>query len=235
MKKPSLVLLPGQLSNARMWTPVATLLQDVCEAHIAEQNRAAVISIADIATDVLQQLPKRCTLVAHGMAGFIAFEILRRSPERIAAIALLGTLAPADNAAQTARRERYLELVSAGRFLEIIDERIPVVVHPQRLTDPAVATVVRQMAVETGAEIFVRQTRAIMGRIDSRPTLATIRCPTVLIWGRQDGMATDAHQLEMRAAIADATLEVLEDTGHFSSLERPAAVAAILRRLLDRG
>lgn len=225
-----LVFLPGQLSTARMWDQQAAGLSTCAEVRIASQNGGD--SIAVIADDVLRQIAGTFILVAHGMAGFVAFEILRRSPERVLALALLDTLAPADNAAQTARRQRYLEMVAAGRFGAIIDERIPVVVHPSRLADPAVTGVVRAMAEATGPEVFAQQTRAIMGRSDSRPSLGHIRCPTVLIWGRQDGMATEAHQQEMLSAIPNARLEVLEDTGHFTTLERPAEVTRILEQLV---
>jgi pimeloyl-ACP methyl ester carboxylesterase len=72
-----------------------------------------------------------------------------------------------------------------------------------------------------------------MGRPDSRPSLRDIRCATVLVWGRQDGMATHDHQQEMLAGIANARLAILEDTGHFTTLERPGDVARILRELID--
>lgn len=233
MNECNLVLIPGQLSTRQMWLPVAAALQRTATVSIVDQNRAGADNVTDIARDVLAQCPPRFALAAHGMSGFIAFEMLRQDPSRITALALLGTLAPADNQAQTARRQRYLELVDAGKFAEIIDERVPVVVHPSKRGSEQVEAVVRQMALATGAQTFVRQTRAIMGRPDSRPTLPLIECPTVLVWGRQDGMATEAHQAEMLQSIRGARLEVLEDTGHFCSLERPARVAEIISRLIE--
>lgn len=224
--KPSVVFLPGQLSTARMWLAQAEALAGVAEVQIADQNRADTIE--GIAREVLAQCPSQFVLVAHGMAGFIAFEMLRREPWRFRGAALCGTLAAADNAAQTARRQRYLELVATGQFESIIAERIPVVLHPAHRTDSSLTGIVRDMALETGAARFVAQTRAIMGRPDSRDRLGEIRCPVLLIWGRQDGMATEAQQMEMLAAIPGARLQVLEDTGHFSMLERPAQVAEIL-------
>jgi pimeloyl-ACP methyl ester carboxylesterase len=68
-----------------------------------------------------------------------------------------------------------------------------------------------------------------MGRFDSRPGLSAIPCPTLLIWGRQDGIATEAHQDEMRDAIPNVRLTVVEDCGHLLTLERPATVTRILK------
>lgn len=230
MSKLSLVFVPGQLSTARLWQAQAADLSDAAEILVADQNRADTIE--GIAADVLTQAPARFVLAAHGMGGFVAFAIMRQAPERVRALALFDTFAPADTEAQVVRRRRYLDLVAAGQFEAVIAERVPTVVHPSRLNDPAIADTVRQMARDTGPETFARQTRAIMTRPDSRPTLATIKCPTVLVWGRQDGMATQAQQLELLNGIAGSWLETLEDTGHFTTLERPRETTQALRALL---
>ena len=84
------------------------------------------------------------------------------------------------------------------------------------------------MASDTGPEVFQRQQRAIMARPDSRPMLASIPCPTLLVFGRQDGITTIEHQNEMLNTIPDARLEILEDCGHMMTLEKPADVNALL-------
>jgi pimeloyl-ACP methyl ester carboxylesterase len=88
------------------------------------------------------------------------------------------------------------------------------------------------MAAETGPEAFLRQQRAIMSRPDSRPGLGAIASPTLILFGRQDGIATLAHQEEMAAAIPGARLEILEDCGHLPTLEQPARVNALLAEWL---
>jgi pimeloyl-ACP methyl ester carboxylesterase len=88
------------------------------------------------------------------------------------------------------------------------------------------------MAQNIGKEAFVRQERAIISRADSRGLLATIDCPTLLLCGRQDALTSLAWHQEMAATIRHAQLEVIEDCGHLSTLERPAEVNAALRRWL---
>ena len=89
------------------------------------------------------------------------------------------------------------------------------------------------MARDTGPEAFVRQQRAIMGRKDSRPGLAAICCPVLLVYGRADGITTWEHQQEMLNAIADVRLETVEDSGHMIPLERPDRVTGLLQRFLS--
>jgi len=88
------------------------------------------------------------------------------------------------------------------------------------------------MARETGEAAFLNQQRAIMSRPDSRPSLREISCPTLLVYGRADGVSTIVHQEEMLAAIPNSHLEIVEDSGHMLPLERPQKIGTLLKVFL---
>ncbi|MFQ5468539.1 MAG: alpha/beta fold hydrolase [Kiloniellaceae bacterium] len=88
------------------------------------------------------------------------------------------------------------------------------------------------MAERCGRAVFLRQQTAVMGRPDSRPTLAGIGCPTLVLCGRQDALTPlDCHE-EMARSIMGARLTVVEDCGHLATMERPGAVNDALRAWL---
>jgi len=91
---------------------------------------------------------------------------------------------------------------------------------------------VTAMTHRVGKEAFVRQQKAIIGRIDSRASLPRISCPTLVLCGRQDQLTPVALHEEMAALIPGALLEVVEACGHLSTMEQPDAVDAALRRWL---
>lgn len=226
------VFATGQLMTRALWAPQAAALAD--RVQVFADNQADE-TIAGMAERLLAAAPDRFDLAAHAMGGFVAFEVMRRAAGRVRRLVLMSTLAPADTPVQTARRKGYLRLVEAGRFADVVEERIPILVHLARRGDTALTGAARAMATDTGAEVFLRQQRAIMGRVDSRPGLSAIACPTLLVMGRQDAIVTEAHQDEVAAAIPGARLEIIEDCGHLSSLERPEAVSGLLRRFLGGG
>jgi pimeloyl-ACP methyl ester carboxylesterase len=84
------------------------------------------------------------------------------------------------------------------------------------------------MAEEVGPEAFVRQQTAIMNRVDSRPGLGLVRCPTLVLVGEQDVLTPPERAAEIAAAIPGARQIVVADCGHLSALERPAAVTDAL-------
>jgi pimeloyl-ACP methyl ester carboxylesterase len=91
------------------------------------------------------------------------------------------------------------------------------------------------MALGVGKEAFARQENAIIGRIDSRPHLAKIRCPTLVVAARDDAIMPLEVLEEMADAIPGARLEVIEDCGHMASLEQPARLADLLAGWLMAG
>jgi pimeloyl-ACP methyl ester carboxylesterase len=96
---------------------------------------------------------------------------------------------------------------------------MPMLLH--RADDEHLRDIVVAMARETGAEAFVRQQQAIIGRADSRPLLATIRCPTLVLVGANDRLIPPDRSQEMAAGIAGARYVELADCGHLATLEQP--------------
>ena len=100
----------------------------------------------------------------------------------------------------------------------------PVLVHPDRRGDAALKQIYLAMCHDVGPEAFVRQQKAIMTRADSRPLLAAIRCPTLVLVGAQDELTPPHLADEMAAGIPGARLVKVAECGHLSTLERPEAV-----------
>lgn len=226
------VIACGQLLTGRVFEPQIAALSTGRQIQLADHQSDD--SIAGMAARLLAAAPPRFALAGHAMGGFIALEVMRMAPERVARLALISTLAPNDGPAQTERRQGYIKLVEEGRFDQIIEQRIPMLFSPTRRTDARLLAIARDMAAATGEATFLRQQRAIMGRADSRPSLAAIRVPTLLLWGDTDGITTRAHQDELRQGIPGAHLDVIAGAGHLLTLEEPEQTTAALARWLDQ-
>jgi len=216
-----IVLITGQLLTDAVWQPLLDAWSDR-EVIVADNRHDD--TIAGFATRLLDNAPPRFVLIAHAMGGFVAFEVMRRAPERVAKLVLISTLASADGPAQTARRQGYIDLVESGRFADVVEERIPILFPEHRRGDQRLLGIARKMAADTGAETFLAQQRAIMAREDSRPRLGEIKVPTLVVWGAEDGITSRAHQDEIVSLIDGARLEVVPGAGHLVTLESPGVV-----------
>ena len=170
---------------------------------------------------------ERFALAGHSMGGYVALEILRRAPRRVERLALLNTHARPDSTESIANRRRLMALAETD-FSAVMRELAPKLVAPQHAKEVGLIGKMSGMALATGKEAFLRQERAIIGRIDNRPHLGAIRCPTLVIAGREDGIMPVEWLEELARAIPGARLEVIEDCGHMASLEQPGEVTALL-------
>jgi len=224
------VLVPGLLCSARLYASQVTALWPHGQVAIADHRRDD--NMAAIAAAILAAAPPRFALAGLSMGGYIAFAMMRLAPERIARLALLDTSARPDLPEQTAGREKFIAMAEAGKLSEVVETLIPRFLHRNRASDEPLKNEVRAMAAETGAPAFVRQTRAIMSRPDSRPLLASIRCPTLVLVGEGDELTTPEMAKEIAGGIAGSTLAIVPDCGHLSTMEKPEAVNAALSNWL---
>jgi pimeloyl-ACP methyl ester carboxylesterase len=229
----TLVLLPGLLNDARLFANQ--------HAALAPRARRLVIpelwhqdSVAALAESVLAQLDGRFALAGFSMGGYVALELLRQAPQRIAALALIDTSAQADSEAQRARRQALIAQSAVGAFKGVTARLLPLLVHPDRLGDAALVGTLQAMAQAVGRDGFVRQQRAILGRPDSLGLLPSIAVPSAVICGRDDRLTPVAQSRAMAAAIPGAVLTEITDCGHVAPLEQPAAVTRALLQWLDR-
>ena len=220
------VLVPGLNCSARLYAEQIPALWRFGPVIVADHTRDA--SIAAIAGQIFANAPPVFALVGLSLGGYIAFEIMRQAPQRVGRLALLDTSARPDTAELTARRQAPKARARTGKLIEAADESFVFFVHPNRYGDVALRAVVRAMAEETGAEAYLRQQQAIIGRPDSRPMLGAIQCPTVMLVGEQDRGTPPELAREIAAGIAGARLVVVPDCGHLSTLERPQAVTKAL-------
>src|SRR5512142_447043 len=174
-----LVLVPGLTCTARLYAPQVVALWRYGPVTVADHRRDA--DIKAIAARILKDAPPRFSLAGLSFGGYIAFEIMRQAPARVARLALLDTSARPDTPEQTAGRKAQIAMAQSGRYGEIADLSIPRYLHSNRQKDPAMTGLVRQMIDETGQDAFVRQLQAIMSRPDSRPFLSSIRCSALVL------------------------------------------------------
>ncbi|MGJ8615605.1 MAG: alpha/beta fold hydrolase [Sulfitobacter sp.] len=227
-----LVLLPGMMCDARLFGPqIAELSADtaVMVAPITQGER-----IEEIASGLLDQLPKRFALAGLSMGGIVAMELLRRAPDRITRIALMDTNPLAETPVIAANREPQIVKARSGRMLEVMrDEMKPNYLAPGPYRSE-VLEMVMDMAETLGPEVFIRQSRALQRRKDQQATLRKCKVPTLVLCGAHDALCPVKRHTFMAELIPFAELVVLEDSGHLPTLEQPAETTAALRKWMKQ-
>ncbi len=218
------------MCNERLFSPQLDALSGERRVHVG--CIAGADNVGDMARSILDSAPAQFALAGLSLGGIVAMEVVRQAPERVQRLALMDTNPLPEPPDVAVARAAQIERVKGGALVEVMrDELKPhyLVEGPQRAS---ILDVCMDMAISLGADVFVRQARAISGRPDQRETLRAVAVPTLILTGESDALCPmDRHTL-MQELIDDARLVVIPGAGHLPTLEQPDLTTEAIRTWL---
>ncbi len=233
MTRPRVLLLHAFPLDCRMWAGMKEALERAGWQVSAPDlpGPEAEPSLAAWAERVLHGGGERIVPVGVSMGGYLAFELWRRAPERIAALVLVDTRAGGET--PESRRDRddtlaLLDEVGVPAVWERLEERLFAPGAPR-----AVVARARELALEQGAARLAAAVTAIRDREDSTALLSEIDVPALVVTGEEDRVTPPAEAEALAAALPRGRLVRIPDAGHIAPLERPDDFARALLVFLD--
>ena len=226
-----LVLLPGMMCDARLFSPQIAHLSGQHCLHLPPLT--AHDTVEALAAEILTNAPPRFALAGLSMGGIVAMEVFRQAPDRVDRLALLDTNPRAELDEVKQLREPQIETVRAGGLRDVMrDELKPNYLANGPLRED-VMDVCMAMALDLGPDVFERQSRALQRRPDQQKTLQSVTVPALIVMGQEDRLCPrDRHEL-MHGLIKGSDFKIIEGAGHLPTLEQPDAVNAALKTWLD--
>ncbi|MBB6172296.1 pimeloyl-ACP methyl ester carboxylesterase [Nocardiopsis mwathae] len=169
--------------------------------------------------------------VGLSMGGFVGQRIGARRGDLLRSLVLLDTSADAEDPAKVGR---YRLLASAYLLLGIrpvLGQILPLMFGPAFLASEESRPVVEEWTRRLRRCRRTGIRKAVLGVADRAPVhdeIAAIDVPTLVATGAQDAALPPDHARRIAARIPGARLEIITDAGHSSTIERPAAVNALI-------
>ena len=237
------VFLHGFPHNRSLWSPQMGGLAAPCRCiavdlrGFGESSAAEPWSMDRYADDVAALLREldipRAVVAGLSMGGYVAFSVWRRHPELVRALVLCDTKSGPDDEKGRAARTDMIALLHDRGPSAIADRMIGGMIgKTTRDKNPDLVEGMHRMMSLAPAAGVEGALRALMDRVDSLPTLATITVPTLIVVGEEDALTPVAESRAMHHAITGSRLEVLAGAGHASNVERPAAFNHVLSEFL---
>lgn len=228
MPRETLLLIPPLMCDLRICErQMRALSQDhavmFAPTHLGER-------MEEIASQILNWAPSKFALAGIGMGGMVAMELMRRANDRITRIALISTNPQADTPEAAADREPQIIAAQTGRIDDVLRHEINSTWLAPGSDKIEIVRLLHEMGSGLGADIYVKQARALQRRRDQQDTLRKITQPAAIISGRFDGQYPLKRQEFLAELIPYATLDVIEGAGYMPTLEAPDAVTDALRR-----
>ncbi len=230
---PQLIFIPGLATDASMWQDQLAAVPTHWHATVANVFSHHP-SIGTMAQALLRAYPGELVLCGASMGGIIAMEAVRQAPERIRALALLGSTARPELPHHRQQRETAIQMVEAGRLPEFVRATAAMAFSPTHPSDKADLQRYKDMVLRTPPAQWVQQNRALADRPDARLHLAAVHCPTLVLCGDKDLVTPAKLSEEIASLVPGAELHLLPRCGHMLTMEQPEKVNALLLDWLGR-
>ena len=228
-QKQHLVLVPGLLNDADLWSDQVVGLSDLAVCRVADITGAG--TLGDLADAILAEAPARFAIAGFSLGGYVTQEVARRAPGRITRMALLDTSIRADTPARAAQRQALDRTARMpGRFHGFGERLFATYLDPSHLGDPAITGRIRAMTERLGVEVFLRQNR--LERRDGADVLRQASGPVLILCGEHDVLTPLADHLQMASLVPGCMFVRVAESGHMTPIEQPGAVTAALRAWL---
>jgi pimeloyl-ACP methyl ester carboxylesterase len=261
---PAVLLLHGLGGNWQNWLGTLPLLAQRHRVIAVDlpgfgasdplRGGVTVARLADVAIELLDHLDvEAAAFVGNSMGGALTIEAATRHPGRVSDAVLVCS----GGVPLTAARYRMVLaplLLAFNRALRRAALRRKLLAHPgtrrliaSGIVHDAVTVDQRHLAAALaglGAP-GVRSAVRLAVHYDARALAARMRCPTLILWGRDDRILPLWMGEQLRTLIGGADFVVWDDTGHCPMIEQPQRFDELvtawladrqgnLRRLADR-
>lgn len=232
-----LVVLHGYPLDHHLWDEVVPLLKDSFDLIVpdlrgfgASTTVETPCTMDDYAADIaglLDQLGIQKTAIAgHSMGGYVALAFARVYPERVSALALVGSQVLADPPDRKEGRYKTVAEVAEKGIGGVVDT-----MTPKFTSDPQWQAFARQIMTKQQPAAYIGALKAMAERADSTPLLAEITYPVVIIHGDTDQLIPIDRAREVKAALPESHLVEIRGAGHIPMCEAPNETAQALRLL----
>ncbi len=211
-----------------MWAPQRAAFEAAGYRVVApdlrlESSPATMDAMADRAVAALDEAgADRAVVVGFSMGGYVAFSLLERYPDRVAALALVDTRAEADSEEGKAGRRQLASNVLAEGARVAVDAMLGKLLSPATAERrPDTVRLAESIMLTAKPAAIAAAALGMAERPDRTALLAGIRVPTLVIVGADDAITPPDVARRMADAIPAAQLVVVDGAGHLSNLERP--------------
>jgi 3-oxoadipate enol-lactonase len=178
-------------------------------------------------------------LVGWSLGATVALNFASQHPGRVGTMALLGAPHPDRPVNRTLFERRLGIIAQGGSAADVVAETFGTIsqaLSPWTLRHrPEALEQVRQEHLSHDVALAAKVVDGYASRPDLHTVLPRVHCPVTLVVGDADKTCDLAGAETLAGYLADATIQIVADCGHYYAVEQPAAVAQLLTQIFTPG
>lgn len=228
------VLLHGFGEDSTIWDSQVEELEKVCKLTIPDlpgSGSSALVAEGNVSMDTYAEAVNAllqeeeitsCVLLGHSMGGYITLAFAEKFPEKLLAFGLVHSTAFSDTEEKIATRRKGIQFMRDHGAHAFLKTSIPnLFAESFKKQHPEVINDLISKAAAFGDEALIRYYEAMISRPDRTDVLRNSQVPVLFVAGTEDNAAPLQDVLKQVHLPDAAHIQIMEDTGHMSMLEKP--------------
>jgi pimeloyl-ACP methyl ester carboxylesterase len=242
-----LVFLHGLYENYAFWLDFAARFADEARTltlDLPGHNAAAplalgeMFSMREMAEHTLEFMAalgiEKAAFIGHSMGGYLALEIARLRPERVAGVCLFHATPFADAPETRAARLKAMELIRSGGKADVVETLLRRILRRETFAErPREAEALRATLLEMNENGMIAALGAMMEREDASEVARNASFPILALLGDEDPIIPLEPMQELLRAVPRARAAIVPQTAHAGMIESPEACEWEIRAWLE--
>jgi pimeloyl-ACP methyl ester carboxylesterase len=229
-----LLLIHGYPLSRKIWTPQLIGLADIASMISVDlrghgdsypfEGPYPMDLLADDCLKLLDGLKVNtpCVICGLSMGGYVTMALYRNYPDIFKGIILTSTRPGSDSIEAKASRNIAIRNALEYGASSIAKNILPKLVSPYTLSNnPDLINIVQNIISNTSINGIVGALHGMRDRPDSLSLLNQIKCPVLIIHGKDDQIIPVKEVEIMDEQIPDSRLIIINSAGHLPNLEQP--------------
>lgn len=226
--KEKIYLLPGLMTDERLWSRLIPLLEKEYELiHIS-------LPLTDDFEESAKQLEKiftedKINLLGFSLGAYTAAYFTVKNPNRVKRLFLLAGTTGCMNKDEIEKREQTLKHMNNFGFKGLSHKKVLSLIEESNHDDEELIEIVKNMFVDMGLETYNVQMKSTFNRVDITEDLKKSEIPTKFYFSTEDRLLS--HRVLEKIDLDDKNIEIVSRVGtsHMISLEEPEKLAQEIR------
>jgi len=245
---PLVLLHPTPLHHG-FWLPMVSMLaaryrvvMPDLRGHGQSEAGDGPVTMEKLGADVERLLDElrieRAMFAGCSVGGYTLYELWRRCPQRVQALAFCSSKPQADTEQNRATRQANIEKIRQRGSSDFIEAMLASLIGPStRSRLPQKTAEAREMMQAMRPEAIIAVQQGLASRPDSVETAKRIKAPCCVVAAGEDGGSTPADMRLLADAIRSGGAKVeyheVPDAGHYAPWEQPETVGRMLRQFFE--
>lgn len=227
MQRERIYLIPGLMTDKRLWSRLIPLLENEYELiHLPIPSSEDFDEIVDFFNETITD--EKINILGFSLGGYIASYFSLKYTSRVNRLFVVAVTPSATSMEDEIKRKEKLEIMKQEGFSPLTYEKAKSLLEEKNQHDEELIEIIRNMYEDLGMNTFITQMNSTFNRVDLFDDLNKLKIPVNFFVSKNDRLLNKNALEKLTEKNHNLNVFLREGTSHNIPLEEPVNLAELM-------